>query len=91
MSGAEQREHEVLGVCEDTRVRCENGNVYGVEEIADWKFNYCPYCGASVARSDHRVDADAREVFCEETNQANWRYCPHCGDSCEGENQEGAE
>jgi len=74
-------EHVVDGVGMDTVAKCpETGHQYGPGAINETRPNWCPYCGEDVKNDDHRVARRFSEVFCENTNMANWRYCPGCGD-----------
>jgi hypothetical protein len=74
--------HRVEGVGMDTVVRCDDtDNAYGPGTTDPTAPDYCPYCGESVDRDEHRVDMSFDVVFCENTIMSRWRYCPGCGES----------
>jgi len=77
----EDNGHFVKGVGVQTMVKCpEKEMEYGPGSINETNPDWCPYCGESVENVDHRVARRFSEVFCENTNMANWRYCPGCGE-----------
>lgn len=72
--------HTVDGTGMDTVAKCpDTGQQYGPGAVNETAASYCPYCGETVENGDHRVARRYSEVFCENTNMANWRYCPGCG------------
>jgi len=76
-----ESEHIVEGVEMETVAKCpKTGKQYGPGALNETRPEYCPYCGESVENDDHRVARRFSEVFCENTNMANWRYCPGCGE-----------
>jgi hypothetical protein len=83
MSTEDINEHSIEGVGGETVAKCpKTGEEYGPSgrnsiSSCDW----CPYCGESVNNSEHNVTE--KDIFCENTNMANWRYCPNCGDKVE--------
>lgn len=71
--------HKFKGTGEETQVDCPKEGVLKVSDSTMFNPEFCPYCGETVSNSDHRVDTDICEVFCENTIQSTWRFCPLCG------------